>query len=497
LSKGRAEKLISINEGTDLSRSDHFYPKVDLPSARDLCELAEVQRACYEPQGEVLEGATIDISDAYRQFTVSIDAIMNRTVMIVINGVQYIVFALCGWFGDTRAGHAYNLTGSYIDFRHHQFQPQRRSLTYVDDGMLIDAKSRLQGSREEYKRAARDIHGPEAVSAEKDIVCGQDMVGIGWHLNLRYEVWRISPKAKAIDKIFTALFFRIPLDICNEDKVFKLSRRTFLEIAGLLSWYSEVLCVGKAFVHSLFACAEWGNMEALHTVSLNAKRDIGWWRIISVASMKDAHFMSTPITHLRRNVETDVYLISDASTTVGGGGWFSQTNIYDENETPSFEAFIRWTPEELQAFTGGISINVLEYFMVIYMVMLRGNELRGKRIGIKCDNTAAVAWLQKSRASNKSPVGECLVQVFSLYCIFMNIVLVPSHLAGVLNIRADRLSRDLLLQELKAVDVDLKDKRWWHGQSREAICRLLLRASISMPSSAPSNLRLELLRALL
>jgi hypothetical protein len=85
---GRAEKLISINEDTDLSRSDYFYPKVDLPSAKDLCELAEVQRACYEPQGEVLEGATIDISDAYRQFTVSIDAIMNRTVMIVINGVR-------------------------------------------------------------------------------------------------------------------------------------------------------------------------------------------------------------------------------------------------------------------------------------------------------------------------------------------------------------------------------------------------------------------------
>jgi hypothetical protein len=328
------------------------------------------------------------------------------------------------------------------------------------------------------------------------------MVGIGWHLNLRYEVWRISPKAKAIDKIFAALFFRIPLDICNEGKVFKLSRRTFLEIAGLLSWYSEVLCVGKAFVHSLFACAEWGNMEALHTVSLNAKRDIGWWRIVSIASMKDAHFMSTPISHLRRSVEVDIYLISDASTSVGGGGWFSQTNTYDESETPSFEAFIRWTEDELRAFAEGIngtkiSINVLEYFMVIYMVMLRGNELRGKRIGIKCDNTAAVAWLQKSRASNKSPAGECLVQVFSLYCIFMNIVLVPSHLAGVLNIRADRLSRDLLLQELKAVDVDLKDKRWWHGQSREAICRLLLRASISMPSSAPSNLRLELLRALL
>jgi hypothetical protein len=40
-------KLISINEGTDLARSDLHYPKVDLPTARDLCELAETQRAYY------------------------------------------------------------------------------------------------------------------------------------------------------------------------------------------------------------------------------------------------------------------------------------------------------------------------------------------------------------------------------------------------------------------------------------------------------------------
>jgi hypothetical protein len=218
--------------------------------------------------------------------------------------------------------------------------------------------------------------------------------------------------------------------------------------------------------------------------------------------MKNAHFMSTSISHLRRNMEIDIYLISDASTTVGGGGWFSQSNVYDESEEPSYEAFIRWTEEELRAFAEGIggaaiSINVLEYFVVIYLIMLRGNELRGKRIGIKCDNTSAVAWLQKSRASNKSPVGECLVQIFSLYCIFMNITLVPNHLAGVLNIRADHLSRSLLLQEARGAGVDLKDNDWWRAQSRPAICRLLLLASTARPSSVPWNTRLELLRALL
>ena len=245
------------------------------------------------------------------------------------------------------------------------------------------------------------------------------MIGIGWYLNLRYEVWRISPKPKAVDKIFAALFFRLPLDVCDEGKVFRLSRRTFLEIAGLLAWYSEVLCVGKAFVHSLFACAEWGNMEALHTVSLNAKRDIWWWRVISIASMKDPRFMSTPISHLRRKVEVDIYLISDASTTIGGGGWFSQSNIYDESEDPSFESFIRWTEDELRVFAEGIdgkaiSINVLQYFT-----------------------------------------------------------------------------------ETKVEAIDIKDSQWWRGQSRQTICRHLLKASISRPSSAPLSSRLELLRALL
>jgi hypothetical protein len=133
-------KLISINEGTDLVISDLHYPAVVLPTASDLCELAESQRMVFEPLGEALSGATVDITDAYRQFVVSEDAIMHRTTMLEIDRVKYVVFALCGWFGDTRAGNCYNLTGSYIDHRHNKEKP-RRSLTYVDDGILIDGES--------------------------------------------------------------------------------------------------------------------------------------------------------------------------------------------------------------------------------------------------------------------------------------------------------------------------------------------------------------------
>jgi hypothetical protein len=177
---------MSINEGTDLAESDKHYPPVDLPTAQDLCELAETQRAVFQPLGEDLAGATIDISDAYRQFTVSTEAIMHRTVMVTIKKVRYIVFALTGWFGDTRAGHCYNLTGSYIDHQHNHKDGRpletKRSVLYVDDATLMDGKSVLENSRAEYRGFARDMHGPTAISADKDISSGQDIISTGWHI---------------------------------------------------------------------------------------------------------------------------------------------------------------------------------------------------------------------------------------------------------------------------------------------------------------------------
>lgn len=174
------------------------------------------------------------------------------------------------------------------------------------------------------------------------------------------------------------------------------------------------------------------------------------------------------------------------------------------------EAMIRWSPLEVTAFEKfevdhegkPVNINVMEYFVIIYLVMLWGRELKGKRVGIRCDNTAAVAWLQKHRASNKSPIGETLVHVFSLYCLTNHITLVPLHIKGELNVKADFNSRCLDYNLLKVRElgrqdeVDIKDAQWWRGQSREVICRNLLLAATTMPLNVPSKLLLELLKNL-
>ena len=61
--------------------------------------------------------ATIDIEKAHWQFQVSAVAIFHRAISIYVAGVALVVYTLVGWFGDAKAGHCYNVTGSRIDYK--------------------------------------------------------------------------------------------------------------------------------------------------------------------------------------------------------------------------------------------------------------------------------------------------------------------------------------------------------------------------------------------
>ena len=264
------------------------------------------------------------------------------------------------------------------------------------------------------------------------------------------------------------------------------------------------MSVGNAFVHSLFKNAGYGGMNERRLVSLNSKRDVSWWRAVSAASMRDPHVLAADISSVRTNLVPTVFVVGDASTSTGGGGWVGPS-LAEASATS--KASFRWSTEELAVFKEfeethegkPLDINVMEYFTIIFLVMLWGRDLAGQRVGIRCDNTAAVSWLQKSRASNKSPVAEAMVHAFSLYCIRMRIVLVPLHIRGIDNVLADDLSRVLFVPvqgvPAEAV-VDTRGASWWRGLSREVILRNFLKASVAQPERLPWRSTLELLNHL-
>ena len=691
----KCRNYMSLNDGTDRERCLKQYPKDKLPTIRDICELAEIKRSICEPLGELVVGATIDVSDAYRQYTLSAEASMHRSVLIYIGEqrIPHIVYPLVGWYGDAIAGDVYNIAGGYISWFHnchcvandcndtttlssnnstvtndlhdphldiienpqgfnihpHPEQPHSssnklhglnlggsvedyddtsirvdqdlnnaaeqpsqshhswrhncysvandcnntitlspsnstvtndlynshldiigdsqgfkthphpeqphlsphilnglnlggsigsfddankkvdqdlnnaaeqlsqcyhsnndafatsaeskylRSVTYIDDGILIDSSSLMEQSRSQYREGVANVFGPDAVAAKKDIYWGQDLQAIGWHLNTRYEIWRVAPKQKGLDKIYASLFIRLPPNVCDEDAKVFVIRKVLHEIASLLSWYAVVLRLGNPFVRSIFKNCGYGPDHVGVEINLNCKRDLAWWKLISHASMSDPHLLSASISHLRINVVANEILFTDASTSIGGGGWIA--NSVDDVSSSRKEGFIRWSDEEILAFESGINgkkidINVLEFFVVVYFVLLWGHELKGKVVKVKCDNTAAISWLLIMRASNKSPVAETLVKLFALYCAAMDITLLPSHIPGIFNVHADFLSRDISLQESQESLSSIKDSTWWRGLSRPAICRLLLMASIARPHTIPLQSTLELLKLL-
>jgi hypothetical protein len=193
-----------------------------------------------------------------------------------------------------------------------------------------------------------------------------------------------------------------------------------------------------------------------------------------------------------------MFLRTDASTSIGAGGYL--THIAGGQPLDLPDGGIRWTRAEFAAFKAlGVSINVLEYFAVVFYVLLWARELRGAVVKVECDNTSAVSWLLKSRATRGTPVADVLVKLFTLFTYRMSIVVLPSHLRGVDNVVADFRSRDLTYahQEQDEGIVDISgDGEWSRRCSRRELCRSLLFNCVTHPERMHGQVVAEVLTTL-
>jgi len=108
--------------------------------------------------------------------------------------------------------------------------------------------------------------------------------------------------------------------------------------------------------------------------------------------------------------------------------------------------FIRWTDDELAMFQRcSVSINLLEYFVAALFIIGWVDSLEGQVVEVVVDNTTAVSWFAKDRGGGA--MAENFVIIMTIFCYKHGVVTRPFHVAGVDNLFADRLSRDISLQE--------------------------------------------------
>jgi hypothetical protein len=453
-----------------------------------------------------IHGGTVDVSAAYQQFSLTTEAAKVRSTIINIpyeGSVKKIrVVYLVGVFGDTRASFVYNTIGRALHYRHNLDRELERSKTYIDDGIVVDIESDIEQSIQEYYDSIEYVMGIGAAKDDKRVNYEFDLQAIGFLFNLRREVWRVGPKRRGILKMFLALFITFPINFTDEQALIRIQRIKLLQVASLINWYAQVIPAGSSFVHSLYRNAGWGADSTLVEVNINTKRDVHWWRLLIIASLKNPDLFSARISHLRINTKEDILLYTDASSEVGGGAWLSR----DDGKVIK-DGFIRWSVNELAMFKNhpfrvgteavdGVSINVLEFFAVFHFVLMWRHELKGLVIRTNCDNAATVAWLSRMRACGRSPVSESLMKLFSLVCLKFDIRFLSCHIAGILNSYADHLSRNIYLQESPLIIGNTGDKPWWKDQSAEVISRNFLHKCITQPWAPHSSDLLKLLDAL-
>jgi hypothetical protein len=144
----------------------------------------------------------------------------------------------------------------------------------------------------------------------------------------------------------------------------------------------------------------------------------------------------------------------------------------------------------------GTSINVLEYFTVVYYVILWGNLLKDKIVHVKCDNTSAVSWIMRNRTKHNN-AAESLARIFSLFCLSNNITIICTHIKGVDNVLADYLSRDLTLAAQGADEWNRRtDGTKFTNLQRAEACRKLLTLCITQSSEMHGQAILILLTEL-
>ena len=151
-------------------------------------------------------------------------------------------------------------------------------------------------------------------------------------------------------------------------------------------------------------------------------RDADFWR----SFVKSRNVF--PI-HAVESIPFHIHIASDASMTGGGG-------VLDFKMAPE-EIAIEWSDFEKQQH-----INWLEMLMVWWSIAVYKDRLAGASIDFEVDNLVTKWCLKK--ASSRSMVLHELVRRVWFLCLQYGIKLSVHHLAGILNVRPDGLSRGLM-----------------------------------------------------
>lgn len=206
----------------------------------------------------------------------------------------------------------------------------------------------------------------------------------------------------------------------------KCTKKDLLSLAGWMFWATKVVRGGRTFLRRILDAAHSRSANILLPVEPSVLGDLEWWD-------KFVHnFNGTsmiPDSHWTESWGSEFQLYTDASGSGYGAQW---GNKYVYGQWNGFQ-------KQIVRRDTGIAITVLELCGVVIAALTWGHLWKGKRIVVRCDNTGAVAAINSMFC--KDPTLMQLVRELWFASCTHLFELRSIHVAGVLNVNADLLSR--------------------------------------------------------
>jgi hypothetical protein len=244
---------MSLNDGTDIKFSrESLYPEAHYPSVSEYAELISAQAEAHPD--EPLDGAISDAKSAFYLITADEESSMLSTVDLCVSDpsgipkeIDLVGVHLTNFFGGTISSDIFCISSYAVQWLHNKGNKAPRSVVYVDDGGIVDCRSKLTNSHEEYNNIGRLIWGQNGISMTKQARWEERLIVVGWDFDMRRSIMRVTPKLRTLCKIFILIFENIDLNA-------KKARFEDVEkLAGCLEWISKCTPIAKGFTSSFHA----------------------------------------------------------------------------------------------------------------------------------------------------------------------------------------------------------------------------------------------------
>lgn len=224
---------------------------------------------------------------------------------------------------------------------------------------------------------------------------------------------------------------RLPQDkiqrICNMLDSFltkpNVTKRDLLSLLGHLNFASRVIVAGRSFISYLLALAK-SVPEMYHRVYItdDCRSELTmWYKFLQQWNGRSFFLMNEAI------LASDFDLFTDASSTIGYGGFFKG------------HWFACSWPESVTLADDNLSMAFLELVPIVMAAVLWGSQWATHRIKFHCDNQATVAIINKGRSQSIAIMP--LMRRLTLCAMENCFTLSADYLPGAQNSIADSLSR--------------------------------------------------------